>query len=99
MFKELGINSWGHRIKLKKAIAKLTLSEPTDDGIMVDENIDVNECELCKASTQHRCRKCSQLVCILYCSTPNPESTNEMHVVHKPGDIRCVGHSFECPNC
>ena len=22
-----------------------------------------------------------------------------MHVVHKPGDIRCVGHSFECPNC
>ena len=109
MFKELGIDSWGHRIKLKKAIAKLTLetitdkkdtlSEPTDDGIMVDEIVDANECELCKASTQHRCRKCSQLVCILYCSTPDPESTNEMHVVHKPGDTRCTGQGFECPTC
>ena len=47
-----------------------------------------NECPLCRDSTQHHCRKCGKLVCILFCSIMDPRSDNELHVVHIPGDIR-----------
>ena len=57
------------------------------------------ECLLCRDSSQHHCRKCGKLVCILFCSITDPRSDNELHVVYKPNDIRCTGQSFECPNC
>ena len=58
-----------------------------------------NECPLCRDSTQHHCRKCGKLVCILFCSIMDPRSDNELHVIHKPDDIRCTVQNFECPNC
>ena len=30
---------------------------------------------------------------------PDPNSTNEMHRVHRKGDKRCRKSSFECPSC
>ena len=31
-----------------------------------------NECELCKKSSQHPCRKCGQNLCVLFCSNTRP---------------------------
>ena len=40
-------------------------------------------CNLCVNSIKHPCRKCGRNVCILFCSIPDPNLDNEMHVVHK----------------
>ena len=64
-----------------------------------EDETSVIECPLCRDSSQHHCRKCGKLVCIPFCSIADPRSDNELHVVHKPNDIRCTGQSFECPNC
>ena len=95
-----------HRIKLKKVTAKLktgtflkiklTNSEPSDDIVVEDQVLGANECRLCNSSTQHQCIKCFERVCMLYCSTPDTNSTNEMHVFNKPGEIRCKGQNMEC---
>ena len=59
-------------------------SEEFDTERLLAESLDeITDCELCKNSTQHVCRRCGELVCILYCSVPDPDSENEMHVVHK----------------
>ena len=89
----------------------VTLAEVPD---MVNENgKEVVPCNLCyEAAKQenpwHKCRRCSNVVCSILCSIPDPESDNEMHRVHKHGDYRCIGEtaepisaqeiSFDCPN-
>ena len=50
--------------------------------------------------TQHRCRRCKKIVCILFCSVQDPDSENENHRVHKDGDHRCSNDkSFSCSIC
>ena len=56
-------------------------------------------CEMCEKSTQHACRICNKPVCVINCSVEDPNSTNEMHRVHKTGDKRCTNSAFECPSC
>ena len=58
----------------KKVNSERLLAEPSDE---------ITDCELCKHAKQHVCRRCGELVCILYSSIPDPVSENEMHVVHK----------------
>ena len=78
---------------------------PSEDDLEVDDvsknddpksrtSENKNQCDMCTKSEQHKSRKCDQPVCNLFCS-----STNEMHRVHKQGDIRCGNQSFECPSC
>ena len=57
------------------------------------------ECELCAKSTQHACRICNTQVCNLLCSIQDPDSSNEIYRIHKYGDSRCVGNTFDCPKC
>ena len=44
-------------------------------------------------------------ICSIFCSIPDPTSDNEMHRVHREGDLRCsLGKnqnpiSFHCPKC
>ena len=57
-----------------------------------DDNTEgVLNCEACKGSTQHFCRRngCRIPLCQTGCSIQDPDSDNEMHRVHKIGDIRC----------
>ena len=35
----------------------------------------------------------------MYCSVPDPDSENEMHVVHKDSKRCYTSKTFECPNC
>ena len=51
-----------------------------------DEPIETHDCDLCLGGTQHRCRLCDTIVCVLRCSIPDPDSDNESHRIHKPGD-------------
>ena len=144
MAKDLGINSWAHRHKLKRAIEEskskkihvnvvdvskeshnnndsknTTLSENVVDVTKEpdyenhskntthsehDDNtnliIEKQECDLCLKGTQHKCRLCNKIVCVLLCSLPDPDSDNESHRIHKPGDSRCVETSeFQCAIC
>ena len=75
-------------------LVNVTLAEVPD---MVNENgKEVGPCKLCyeaakQDNPQHKCRKCSNVVCSILCSIPDPESDNEMHRVHKHGDYRCIG--------
>ena len=63
-------------------------------------DIDTSECNLCKITTQHFCKKCNLPVCNLFCSIPDPSSDNEAHRIHKTNDKRCImKSSFECPSC
>ena len=74
-----------------------TLSEHDDHTKTMIEN---QECDLCLKGTQHKCRLCNKIVCILLCSLPDPDSDNESHRIHKPGDSRCVQTSeFQCAIC
>ena len=57
------------------------------------------ECELCAKSTQHTCRIYNTQVCNLLCSIQDPYSSNEIYRIHKYGDSRCVGNTFDCPKC
>ena len=83
---------------------------PSEDDLEVDDasknddpksrtSENKNQCDMCTKSEQHKCRKCDQPVCNLFCSVQDPSSTNEIHIVHKQGDIRCGNQSFECPSC
>ena len=45
------------------------------------------------------CPRAFKRVCNLFCSIQDPSSTNEMHRIHMPGDIRCISQYFECPTC
>jgi hypothetical protein len=90
----------------------VTLAEVPD---MVNENGKaVGPCNICyeaakQENPKHKCRRCSNVVCSILCSIPDPESDNEMHRVHKHGDYRCIGEtaepisaqeiSFDCPKC
>ena len=65
-------------------------------------NTNTLDCQLCKSSTQHRCRKCSKFVCNLICSIQDPSSDNESHRIHRNGDPRCLGSTnnlLMCPKC
>ena len=67
----------------------------------VDENIEENSlfdvgakkfnlnCSLCEKTTQHRCTICGHMVCNLFCSQQDPDSSDEMQRRHLPGDPRC----------
>ena len=58
------------------------------------------ECDLCTVGTQHRCRICDKIVCVLKCSIQDPNSENEIHRVQKPGDKRCVQlDTYSCAIC
>ena len=67
-------------------------------------------CAVCEAASQqenpqHRCMRCGTVVCSIFCSIQDPTSDNEMHRVHRVGDIRCSFSenqnpiSFHCPKC
>ena len=65
-------------------------------------NTSTLDCQLCKSSTQHRCRKCSKFVCNLICSIQDPSSDNESHRIHRNGDPRYLGSTnnlLMCPKC
>ena len=66
----------------------------------VCEGLEIKECELCKSSTQHKCRVCKKQVCNLFCSIQDPNSDNESHRIHKNGDQRCkTDEVFSCSEC
>ena len=106
MSRELGISSWAHRHKIKRAIEErkskpvLVLRDHDDDDHIIEET-QISEaesvenslqvsCELCAAATQHKCRLCQKQACNLFCSIQDPNSDNESHRVHKHGDERCI---------
>ena len=79
-----------------------------------EEDTDEVICNLCNEAAkqerpQHKCRKCAKVVCNLFCSIKDPESDNDMHRIHKRGDVRCIAEnsetyssqsiSFDCPKC
>ena len=83
-----------------------------EDILQITDDIDAVEvqCILCakaekQENPQHKCRKCSKVVCSILCSIPDPESDNEMHRIHKHGDNRCLSEysgqalMFVCPKC
>ena len=72
------------------------ITDAEDDSV---QNRTLFICLLCISSKQHVCRKCNQPVCNLFCSIQDPTSLNEMHRIHKKGDIRCISQTFECPTC
>ena len=75
-------------------------SDPNlNDVTFAEEEPGQKNCKLCNISQQHFCTKCKLPVCNLFCSIQDPSSTNEMHRIHKPGDIRCISQCFECPTC
>ena len=76
-----------------------TLAEEFESRHFETSTISGKLCDLCINSTQHRCRKCDKPVCQLFCSDPDPNSSNVMHRVHKAGDSRCIQQQFECPSC
>ena len=88
-----------------------TVQQSAPETVIEDSlNSDDSECSLCAEASkqkkpQHKCRKCGKVVCNLFCSISDPNSDNEMHRVHKPGDVRCIpvsfsqGINFTCPNC
>ena len=47
-----------------------------------------DSCQLCKTS-QHICRVCKKTLCN-FCEKQDPNSDNEMHLVHNKNDNRCV---------
>ena len=73
MSKELGISSWAHRHKIKRAIeekkseaVQVVRDHDDDDDDLIEEppnteaqvenvseGLEIEECELCKSSTQH----------------------------------------------
>ena len=64
------------------------------------ENNTENDCDMCNIGTQHKCRKCGKIVCIIKCSIQDPNSENENHRVHREGDSRCVtDENFPCSIC
>ena len=74
-----------------------TVSEHEENTNTIIEHQD---CDLCLNGTQHKRRLCNKIVCVLRCSLPDPESENESHRIHKPGDSRCVQTSeFPCSIC
>ena len=78
------------------------MNESIDDNESEPESIKSREkeCEMCNMGTQHRCRRCKKIVCILVCSVQDPDSENENHRVHKDGDSRCsTDKSFSCSIC
>ena len=76
-----------------------------DEAIPVDRHGQHQEevelyitCDLCILADEHVCRMCSKPVCN-FCTLQDPSSENEMHRVHKKGDIRCIPMGYECPMC
>ena len=50
---------------------------------------------LCMEASQHKCRICEKYVCNLFSSIQDPNSENEIHCIHKPGEILCsTNHNF-----
>ena len=87
-------------------VEALTMTEQLVESVDRVDNKENNEtdeeCNLCKMSSQHQCRKCLKPVCNLFCSVQDPDSDNESHRVHKPGDTRCNSWQsgyFVCPRC
>ena len=98
----------------KKTNSKEHVDMQEDLGHTQQSVPELLECSLCaealrQVQPQHRCRKCDKVVCNLFCSISDPNSENEMHRIHKPGDVRCISETFEasfsegikftCPNC
>ena len=59
----------------------------------------VKECDLCENTTQHFCIICSKKVCSIFCSEPDPDTSNEMRRRHKDNGPRCKAAMLECPSC
>ena len=74
-----------------------SLIDPVDEP--VEETDGGVNFKICKDARQHVCRKYLKPVCNLVSSEQDPSSINEMHRVHKQGDIRCISYGFECPVC
>ena len=73
-------------------ISILTKSSPLNENVSdygVQATPKLPHCQLCEEATQHHCQICSKPICILYCSTQDPNSDNESHRIHKKGDVRC----------
>ena len=69
-----------------------------EESIVSDENI--------LHIREHKCRKCHKVVCSILCSVHDPESDNEMHIISKHGDDRCITEyssrqdlKFDCSKC
>ena len=54
---------------------------------------------MCENTTQHFCILCSKKVCNIFCSEPDPDTSNEMRRRHKANDPRCKAAMLECPSC
>ena len=73
------------------------------DKSSVLENDEV--CQLCdvaekSGNAQHKSRLCLNVVCNLFCSIQDPNSSNQMHRIHKPGHWKCLNQGmFEYPYC
>ena len=98
----LGIDTTDYEDTFEKSEELMQVAD-TD---LVEANGVEKDCLLCseakkQKNPQHRCIRCGQVVCNLFCSIPDPDSDNEMHRVHKVGDTRCTSNEivFHCPKC
>ena len=109
MSKELEMNTWAHRHKIKRALEEYKAESA--DNLIISNDLEVLEkstedqddeledsCEVCKIGSQDSCKVCLKVVCVLRCSVPDPNSENGSHRIHRPGDSRCL-QTFECPTC
>ena len=65
------------------------MNEDAEKLLHENDSTSASECMLCINSTQHACRMCGNKICILFCSVPDPESNNDMHVIDKDS-TKCV---------
>ena len=109
MSKELEMNTWAHRHKIKRALEEYKAESA--DNLIISNDSEVlgkstedqddelqDSCEFCKNGSHHSCKVCLKVVCVLRCSVPDPNSENESHRIHRPGDSMCL-QTFECPTC
>ena len=76
-----------------------------DDNIVPVEDETEDSCQMCQiaksSANPHPCRRCGTPVCSVFCSDQDPDSTNEMHGVHK-NPMKCLqasGTTLACPHC
>ena len=85
-----------------EVVESLLSEEPLEIGTQGKDAQSCHFCDMAKKSNnpQHKCRKCFKVVCNLKCSEQDPNSSNEMHQIHKFGHPECFsGSSFDCPYC